>query len=52
MRMHDAAEKNATVDALAIILQELSARDDVEILPVSEDMDLKAAQHINSEGES
>ena len=50
--MHDAAEKGSTVEALSIILEELTKRDDVEILPVSEDMDLGAVQHINSEGES
>ena len=49
--MHDAAEKSTTVDALAIILEEITKRDDVEILPVSEDMDFEAVRHLKNGGE-
>ncbi|MCR5417944.1 MAG: polysaccharide deacetylase [Lachnospiraceae bacterium] len=49
--MHDAADKSTTVEALAIILEQLKDRDDVEILPVSEDMDFEAAVHLKSRGE-
>ncbi len=47
--MHDAADKSATVDALAIILEELTGQDGVEILQVSEDMDFGPVQHLKSE---
>ena len=47
--MHDAAEKSTTVDALAIILENITKRDDVEILPVSEDMDFEAVQHLKNQ---
>ncbi|MBR4759404.1 MAG: polysaccharide deacetylase [Lachnospiraceae bacterium] len=46
--MHDAADKSATVDALAIILEELTKQDGVEILQVSEDMDFEPVQHLKS----
>ena len=49
--MHDAAEKSTTVDSLAIILEEITKRDDVEILPVSEDMDFEAVRHLKNGGE-
>ena len=48
---HDAADKRSTVEALSIILKSLSGRDDVEILPVSEDMDLTPAEHLKIGGE-
>lgn len=35
--MHDAADKTQTIEALPIIIEELLARDDVEILPITED---------------
>ncbi len=47
--MHDAADKSATVDALAIILEDLTKQDGVEILPVSEDMDFTPVQHLKSQ---
>lgn len=43
--MHDAADKHATVEALPIILQRLKNLPQVEILPVTEDMEL--IQHID-----
>ncbi len=46
--MHDAAEKSTTVDALAIILENITKRDDVEILPVSEEMDFETVQHLKN----
>ena len=46
---HDAAEKSTTVEALSIVLENLTQRDDVEILPITEDMDLKSVQHIGSD---
>jgi hypothetical protein len=50
--MHDATGKNTTVEALSMILEELSKRDDVEILPVTEDMDFESVQHLKSGGEN
>lgn len=46
---HDAAEKSTTVEALSIVLDDLTKRDDVEVLPVSDDMDLESVQHIGSD---
>lgn len=37
--MHDAADKRSTVDGLRIILERLSQMEQVEILPVTDDMD-------------
>jgi regulator of sigma D len=47
---HDAADKKTTVEALSIILESLSARDDVELLPVQEEMDLTPAEHLKIGG--
>lgn len=35
--MHDAADKAQTVEALPLIIEALKARDDVELLPITED---------------
>lgn len=35
--MHDAADKEQTVEALPLIIEALQAREDVEILPITED---------------
>ncbi|MCR5282720.1 MAG: polysaccharide deacetylase [Lachnospiraceae bacterium] len=50
--MHDATGKNTTVEALSMILEALSKREDVEILPVTEDMDFGSVQHLKSGGEN
>ncbi|MCR4691409.1 MAG: polysaccharide deacetylase [Lachnospiraceae bacterium] len=49
--MHDAADKDSTVEALSIILQQITRRDDVEVLPVTEDMDFESVHHLSNEGE-
>ena len=45
--MHDGADKRATVEALPVIIEALQARDDVVILPITEDT--IPIQHIKAE---
>ena len=42
--LHDAANKNATVEALPAIIEEIQAMDDTVLLPVSDDMEF--VQHL------
>lgn len=43
--MHDAAEKNSTVEALSEIIEELQKREDIVILPITDDTEV--VQHLN-----
>ena len=42
--LHDAANKNTTVEALPAIIEEIQAMDDTVLLPVSDDMEF--VQHL------